>query len=100
MTLSNIRRMSKLCAPVLAGVALLAAGASAAQPAGGDVRQACQADIQKYCADVQRGGGRIGKCMKDHGSELSDTCKAAIANRRAEHRTITRASPAAQIRKG
>jgi hypothetical protein len=79
--------------PILVAGALalgiLVAQGAAAQPQGGGgmgvVRQACAADIQKYCADVQRGGGRIGQCMRSHMSDLSDGCKSALAQMRAQH---------------
>src|SRR5262245_37778229 len=41
----------------------------------------CAADVQKFCASVERGGGRIVKCLKDHQAELSSGCKASIASR-------------------
>ncbi len=36
---------------------------------------ACKDDVQKFCKDVQPGGGRIIKCLKEHESELSEGCK-------------------------
>jgi arylformamidase len=74
--------------PVFAALSLLCAGAANAQPAGGGgggVREACQADFQKFCADVQPGGGARMQCMKQHAAQISDGCKAAIAARRKEH---------------
>ena len=40
-----------------------------------DAREACDADIQKFCADVKGGKGRIMKCLKKHSAELSPACK-------------------------
>jgi hypothetical protein len=37
--------------------------------------EACKADIQKLCADVKPGEGRIHQCLKAHESELSAACK-------------------------
>jgi hypothetical protein len=75
--------MIKRCAvPVFAFLSLLCAGAANAQPAGGgDVRQACMADFQKFCGDVQSGGGARMQCMKQHAAQLSGGCKSAIAAR-------------------
>ena len=57
-------------------VLLLAAAAVTAQPV--TVRQACKADVQKTCAGVEPGGGRIQACMKDHFAEFSEPCQQAI----------------------
>jgi Cysteine rich repeat len=44
-----------------------------------DVRAACASDVQKLCAEVPAGGGRIVACLKQHQAEVSDGCKQAIA---------------------
>ena len=36
----------------------------------------CRADIEKFCADVSRGSGRVAECLRQHQSELSPECKA------------------------
>ena len=43
------------------------------------VRKACKADVEKNCADVEPGGGRIEACMKEHFSDFSDKCKETIS---------------------
>jgi len=43
--------------------------------------KACRADRQKFCGDVKDGEGRVIACMKQHGSELSDACKAAMGHK-------------------
>lgn len=65
-----------------AAAALMFGGIACAQPApgGGGVRAACAADVQSFCSDVQRGGGRIFACLRDHQDQLSDGCKSALAN--------------------
>jgi hypothetical protein len=53
--------------------------AQAASQALADVRAACASDVQKLCAGVPAGGGRIIACLKQHQAEVSDGCKQAIA---------------------
>ena len=36
--------------------------------------QSCGADIKKYCAGVQPGGGAIDACLGQHAQSLSATC--------------------------
>jgi hypothetical protein len=40
---------------------------------------ACAPDIKKACADIAPGNGRIAACVKEHLTELSDVCKARLA---------------------
>jgi exonuclease VII small subunit len=51
--------------------------------------KACEADIKTYCAGVERGEGRIGKCLKENQEKLSKQCKTqlqAAAGRMKERR--------------
>jgi len=41
------------------------------------LRTGCTDDAQKFCANVEPGGGRILQCLKDHKDSLSDKCKQA-----------------------
>jgi len=54
----------------------------AQQKAMQEVRAACQTDVQKLCASVQPGGGRIIACLKEHKDEVSEGCKQAILKAR------------------
>ena len=40
------------------------------------LHQACDADVQKFCKDVEQGGGRLIMCLKAKGAELSPACQA------------------------
>jgi Cysteine rich repeat len=52
--------------------------AQTASPQVSDARTACAADIQKLCAGVAPGGGRILACLKQHKDQVSNGCKQAI----------------------
>jgi hypothetical protein len=78
--------MKSLIATV--AIAALAIGAAGCHRLGlvhssghSSVRTACAADIQQFCADVDR--TQIRSCMKTHADQLSAGCKAAIAARAA-----------------
>jgi hypothetical protein len=75
-------------------VAVQAQDAPTAPPAP-TVRQACQADVEKFCADVKPGGGRIKECMMQHRDELSQGCRDALGAARA-HRQAAPKSNAPQ----
>jgi hypothetical protein len=70
---------------VVLAVAMFASGAAVAQehPGGGKLREACKADVQQYCANVEKGGGRIMKCLSDNEDKLSQPCKDTVATMRA-----------------
>ncbi|MDX1958101.1 MAG: cysteine rich repeat-containing protein [Leptospiraceae bacterium] len=42
---------------------------------------ACKDDRKKFCKDVQLGGGRIIKCLKDNQASLAEACKTALAKK-------------------
>jgi Cysteine rich repeat len=48
------------------------------QEAVAAARAACETDIQKLCAGVQPGGGRILVCLKQHKDQVSDGCRQAV----------------------
>ena len=50
----------------------------------GPLQGACKNDMNALCGATQPGGGRLRDCMKEHRSQLSDTCKVAIADRMLE----------------
>jgi hypothetical protein len=45
---------------------------------GSAIRSICQAEVAKLCA----GEERVGRCLRQHESELSDSCVAALKKRR------------------
>jgi hypothetical protein len=54
--------------------ALLAAGTARA----GD--DACRADVERLCAGIPQGGGRIAACLKTNAAQVSPDCKAELAS--------------------
>jgi cysteine rich repeat protein len=47
-----------------------------------EVAEACHEDFENLCAGVQKGGGRVMKCMKEHNDQLSAACKEAIEKKK------------------
>ena len=68
--------MHKMIGMAALSVLLLAPAAVTAQPA--TVRQACKAELQQNCAEVQPGAGRLRACVKEHFAAFSEPCKAAL----------------------
>jgi len=48
----------------------------------------CAADIEKFCANVPIGGGRIQACLQEHEAELSPACAARHENLASEMGTL------------
>ena len=48
-------------------------------PAQPPLREACRADVQKFCADVHPGAGGIGRCLLAHKNGLSSPCRDGLA---------------------
>jgi len=48
------------------------------------LREACMGDAKKFCADVQRGGGRIVRCLRDHSADLAPACRDGLASLKAQ----------------
>ncbi len=54
-------------------IALLAAGSARAE-------DACRPDVERLCAGIPQGGGRIAACLKANEAQVSAACKAEIAS--------------------
>lgn len=71
--------MSVAAAMVIAG-ALLLGGSADAAPAERQRQGPCSDDVAKFCKDVQPGGGRMARCLKQHEQELSPSCKQHVSD--------------------
>ena len=70
--------MNRLSLLFFVGILQAASLASAQDNAALAVlRAGCATDAQKFCANVEPGGGRILQCLRDHKDSLSDQCKQA-----------------------
>jgi hypothetical protein len=59
------------------------------------LRAGCATDVQRLCAGVQPGGGRILACLKEHKDALSDQCKQAAGQATGSGGASAPATPAA-----
>jgi pyruvate/2-oxoglutarate dehydrogenase complex dihydrolipoamide acyltransferase (E2) component len=79
--MSRSRALLMVCILAVLAESLLRPQTSTAQttsPQASGARTACASDVQKLCAGVQPGGGRVLACLKQHKDEVSDGCKQAI----------------------
>ena len=44
------------------------------------LRSQCSGDFQKFCSNVQLGGGRAAACLRAHEADLTPTCRSALAS--------------------
>lgn len=64
--------------------------------------KACHEDIEKLCAGVKPGKGRLGKCLKAHPKELSEPCRVWLRHGGQAHvdRAFTELDPSSAPAKG
>lgn len=77
--MDQVGKMMWAAAGVVVGGMLLFGGAVSAAPAAGQRQGPCSDDAAKFCKDVQPGGGRMARCLKQHEQELSPACKQHVA---------------------
>ena len=46
----------------------------------------CTADASTFCSDIPTGGTGLGKCLREHESELSSACQTALETLRTEQK--------------
>jgi len=59
--------------------------------ASDDALQPCHDEVQKFCAKVKPGRGRVSRCLNEHEADLSEACKSRLQEMR-EHVTEARAA--------
>jgi len=74
----------------LAAALILALPAAACAQPGPDpasaeaLRAACDAELRRFCAAVQLGGGRIAHCLPANSAQLTPSCRAGLDQARAQ----------------
>jgi hypothetical protein len=78
--------IASLCLSLGLGLGAAAAFAAddAAPAAAGKHWAACQAEITKFCANIEKGKGKTRACLNEHTADLSDGCKASMAEHAAK----------------
>jgi len=89
--------MKRIHWKLMAISALLCAGAAgAAQDAPGrPYLKPCKTDVAKFCQGVDPANEGIIGCLKEHREEVSDSCKARLAQLRVKTKPAPRNPPAA-----
>ena len=66
----SMKRLAVFTGVFCLSIATVASAEHAARP--------CRDDAAKLCKDVQKGEGRVARCLKEHANELSPACKENI----------------------
>lgn len=89
----NQAKLSAGCQSAIQAV-LDGQGGGKAAKAGGKGMEACHADLATVCAGVEKGQGRLVKCLKENAAKLSPTCQLALQAQQAR-RALTKDAKAA-----
>ena len=58
---------------------------------GESAQQACAPDIQKFCAGVPQGEGRVAGCLRSHRQEVTPACQHGMAQMTAMMKEVVQA---------
>jgi len=64
--------------PLAAALSLAFMNNALSAPEG--ILSSCHDDVQKFCAKVKPGQGRVSRCLMGHEADLSQTCKTRLEN--------------------
>lgn len=76
--MGNVKVMTRELAMAVGGMLMLMGSMVSAQEDAHPIVRACAGDVDRLCAGVPPGEGRIKECMRAHLSELSAPCLDAI----------------------
>ena len=82
MVVCRIALWSLVTTTVLTVAAVAQTGDTVRDPGGAKLRVACVDDLQRLCANVRPGGGRLVQCLSSHAPELSEACGTMMATAR------------------
>jgi len=69
---------------VICLVPAMALAQTAAPTDAAGAKGKCAAEVQKFCATVEKGKGLVHACLEAHSSELSEACKTSMAEHAAK----------------
>jgi len=85
--------ISRVALIAIALALAVVSSAALAQDSGKDSAQdsdrprgACREDVQKLCAGIERGGGRIRDCLASQKDKLSDDCRKRVESRESRNK--------------
>jgi hypothetical protein len=55
-------------------------------------QKACETDAETFCAEIEPGGGRIMKCLRENEKNLSESCRGAFDAARKNRRGADKSS--------
>ena len=90
----SMKRLAVFTGVLCLSIATVASAEHTARP--------CRDDAARLCKDVQKGEGRVARCLKEHANELSPACKENIGRMKEEIREVAEAckDDAAKVCKG
>jgi hypothetical protein len=86
--------LSVLCLPAFADPVAPPDQNKAVKEKRHEFKEACGADMEKFCSDVKVGKGRKIVCLKQHRNELSPACQEKLSSMHQHHSAPMTVQPA------